>query len=257
MNFSSANNESIVKSLHIVCYRWGERYSVEYVNKLRAMVARNLSIPHTFHCLTDNPAKLRDDIVPHQLPEKHFQNTFNKLMTFQPNFLKLEGQLLVFLDIDLVIVDKIDFLADNPEDDFKICGRNWVKKGGCRGNSSVYRLRVGTHTHVWKEFSKNPDSIIDKFRGDQNWLDSTIEKYAWFPDEKIVSFKRHCKAKGHFLFGKWGDKKGLTTANIGKSTLPPGVAIVAFHGVPNPPDVMNHRYGRWRHAPFVREYWHE
>ena len=105
----------MIKSLHIVCYRWGERYGIEYVNKLRAMVARNLSIPHTFHCLTDNPAKLRDDIVPHQLPEKHYHGNWNKLMTFQPNFLKLDGQLLVCLDIDLIVVDKIDFLAKKLE----------------------------------------------------------------------------------------------------------------------------------------------
>ena len=252
----------MIKSLHIVCYQWGERYGVEYVNKLRAMVARNLSIPHTFHCLTDNPAHLRDDIVPHQLPEKHYHGNWNKLMTFQPNFLKLEGQLLVSLDIDLVIVDNIDFLADNPEDDFKICGRNWVK-GGHRGSGSVYRLRVGTHAHVWEEFAENPEWVMDRFHtksrqfGEQNWLNSTIEKYTWFPDEKIVSFKRHCKAKGYSLFGKWGEEKGLTTANIGKATLPPGAAIVAFHGNPKPPDVMNHRCGRWRHAPFVREHWYE
>ncbi len=183
-------------------------------------------------------------------------------MTFQHDFLGLEGELLVSLDLDIVIVDNIDFLADNPEDEFKICGRNWVK-GGHRGNGSVYRLRVGAQAHVWEKFAEDPEWVKDNFHtksrefGEQSWLNSAIEKYTYFPDAKIVSFKRHCNARGHTLFGEWGEKVGLTTANIGKASVPAGAAIVAFHGMPLPPDVMDGRCGRWRHAPFVKEHWHE
>lgn len=248
--------------LNIVCYRWGTLYGVEYVNKLRAMVARNLSIPHKFYCVTDDPAGLRDDVIPHLLPENHYNGNWNKLMTFQPNFLGLEGQLLVSFDLDLVIVDNIDFLADDPDDDFKICGRNWVK-GVVQGNGSVYRLRVGSLTHVWDNLVNDSNQVINDYHtktralGEQNYLNSVIEGITYFPDEKIVSFKRHCSAKGHSLFGDFGEKLGLTTACFGKSKVPTGAAIVSFHGDPLPVDVMNHRFGRWRHSPFVEKFWRE
>ncbi len=159
----------MISHLNLVCYRWGTLYGVEYVNNLRAMVARNLSIPHTFHCMTDDPAGLRDDIVAHRLPDEHYNGNWNKLMTFQENFLGLQCELLVSLDLDIVIVDNIDFLADSPMDNFKICGRNWVRdsvrKGGVRGNSSVYRLRVGSHTHVWERFLDNPERVKANYHG--------------------------------------------------------------------------------------------
>lgn len=248
--------------LNIVCYRWGMLYGVEYVNKLRAMVARNLTLPHSFYCVTDDPQGLRDDVIPHLLPDDHFNGNWNKLMTFQSNFLGLEGQLLVSFDLDLVIVDNIDFLAIDPEHDFKICGRTWVP-GGVRGNGSVYRLRVGSLTHVWENLDRDSKQVIDDYHtktragGEQNYLNSVIDNYTHFPDKKIVSFKRHCSAKGHFLFGHLGEKLGLTTASFGKAKVPPGAAIIAFHGKPLPPDVRTQRCGRWRHAPFINEYWRE
>ena len=32
----------------VLCMKWGDRYGSEYVNRLFAMVARNLTLPHRF-----------------------------------------------------------------------------------------------------------------------------------------------------------------------------------------------------------------
>ena len=247
-----------INHLHILCYRWGTRYPVLYVNNLRAMVARNLRLPHTFHCVTDSKEGLSSEVVDHPL-DTFVAGNWNKLQTFREDFLGLKGSYLVCMDLDIVIVDDLSFLTHAPGEPFMI-GKNWSK--GIRGNSSVYRIKVGEFPHVWNDFIVNKEANIEHHHGknrsfgDQNWLNHKIENYAYFPDGKIVSFKRQCRAKGRCIGGELGSRIGLTTALFGKASPPPGASIIAFHGQPLPPDVMYNRYGCWRHAPFVAQHWH-
>ena len=39
---------------YVVCLKWGNKYSAEYVNKLYSMVKRNLTIDYEFVCFTEN-----------------------------------------------------------------------------------------------------------------------------------------------------------------------------------------------------------
>ena len=243
--------------LNIICYRWGTKYGVEYVNTLYAMVKRNLSYPFTFHCITDDPSGLAPAIVVHSLPETGVTGIWQKLMTFEENFLGLKGEWVVSLDLDIVIVDSLDFLVEQPDKDFLIA-RNWSKDAkagtGARASGSVYRLKVGSHAFIWDNLIADFSGAVDLYHGknrdigEQNWLDAHIAEFDYFNAGKVVSFKRHCKAKGHKILG-------FNTARLGVATLPPGAAIVSFHGDPLPPDVMNEYFGGWRRAPFVRDHW--
>ncbi len=247
-----------IDHLHIICYRWGTKYGAEYVNILRAMIARNLSVPHTFHCITDDPAGLHEAIVAHPLPDTGVTGIWRKLMTFSHDFLGLEGEWVVSFDLDLVIVGNLDFLAEQPDKTFVI-GRNWsrnLKSGkGARASGSVYRLKVGSHAFVWENLIADFDGAVDRYHGknrdigEQNWLNAHIDEFNYFPDGKIVSFKRHCQAKGHRLLG-------FNTAWFGTAQPPEPAAIVSFHGDPLAPDVRDHRYGVWRQAPFVNANWY-
>ena len=244
------------ETLHILCYRWGTRYGVDYVNRLQSMVSRNLRRPHAFHCLTDDPLGLNPSIIAHPLPDDHFKGNWNKLMTFQADFLGLHGKLVVCLDVDIVITDSIDFLGDNPQHDFMIA-RNWAK--GVRGNSSVYRVRIGKLTQVWTDFMRDTERNIETFHGknrqfgDQQWMNHAIPDYHFFPEGKIVSFKRHCGAKSWQLKLPFAGE--ISGARFGHATVPPGAAIILFHGDPLPPDVARGTHGRWKQAPFVAEHW--
>jgi hypothetical protein len=252
-----------IKHLHVVCYKWGTKYPADYVNILCAMVRRHLSIPHTFHCITDDSRKLRSDIVVHELPDVGVDGIWRKLMSFQANFLDLQDEFIVSFDLDVVIVDSLDFLGEWPEKTF-IIGRNWSRgPDAARASGTLYRLKVGSHSFIWDRFITNPEEAIDTFHGknrligEQNWLNANIAGFDFFPSGKIVSFKRHCRAKGHVLPGKIGERIGFSTAIFGKASVPNAAAVISFHGDPLPPDVMSGRCGRWRHAPFVKEYWHE
>ena len=250
-------NNNQIQHLNVICYKWGTLYSPDYVNILAAMVKRNLSIPHTFYCITDSVDGLAPEIKVYKLPDYGFEGIWRKLMTFQNNFLELQDQFVVSIDIDVVIVGSLDFLANHPEKDF-IIARNWVK-GGTRGSGSLYRLKVGSHTEIWNDFIKNPEKSIDKFHGknrlvgEQNWLNAHFETFEHFPKNKVVSYKRHCNSKGRIL--KFFGKEIINTARFGKAVPPDEAALVSFHGDPSPKDVMLSYSGRWRHAPFATDYW--
>lgn len=242
--------------LHLLCYRWGTRYGVDYVNKLHSMVSRHLSLPHVFHCMTDTAEGLSSGIVPHLLPPDHCGGNWNKLMTFQEDFLGLQGKFVVCMDIDIIVVGDLSFLADKPENDFMIV-KNWAK--GVRGNSSIYRLRVGSHPHVWNDFVADPEAVVDRFHGktrnggDQRWMDHAVKHYEFFPEERVVSYKRHCSAKSPEiqlpLIGS------VSTGFLGEARIPENASVVLFHGTPLPTDVADSHFGRWKKASFVNEHW--
>lgn len=246
-----------IDHLNIICYLWGTKYSTDYVNVLHASIKRNLTVDHTFHCITDCPDGLHDGIVVHTLPDTGVSGVWRKLMTFQKNFLGLEGEWVVSFDIDVVIVGNLDFLAEQPEKEFLIA-RHWSKSAlagrGARGSGAVYRIKVGSHCFLWDNLIVDFEGSVDRYHaktrdfGEQNWLDAHIDKFNYFPEGKIVSFKHHCMARGHKFLG-------FNTANFGKAKTPEGAAVVSFHGDPLPPDVQKQTFGKWRHAPFVQKHW--
>lgn len=255
------NSPDKVGFLHVMCYKWGTAYPSEEVNILRAMVRRNLSVPHRFYCLTDDPEGLDDDIEVLPIDHMHIPGNDRKLKTFSSDFLGVPGEYVVSLDIDIVITDSIDFLADRPEKDFLIADHYW--SGQAIGHGAVYRLKVGSMAHVWERYIADPQGEAMKLRGEpppigeQRWLANTVPEMEFFPREKIVSFKRNCDARSFKILGSFGARLGLTTAHFGSARLPKGAAIVSFHGKPLPRDVRDGRYLQWKKARFVAEHWHK
>ncbi|MGI9400663.1 MAG: hypothetical protein ACR2O0_05370 [Rhizobiaceae bacterium] len=247
-----------IPHLNFVCFKWGTAYPSSEVNILRAMVRRNTSIPHTFHCVTDNAAGLDPEIEVYDLPDDGSTGFNKKLSCFSTNFLGLQDQFIVVLDIDLVIVNSIDFLADNPDVDYFVTQDFATEE---KTHTAVFRLRVGSHAHVWDNYIKDPvasDNIHpERLDRDQFWVEYQIPDRKYFPREKIVSFKYHCNGVAERILGKFGSIIGLTTAHFGIAEVPKDAAIISFHGIPLPRDVKNGRYMHYRHAPFVASHWRQ
>jgi hypothetical protein len=257
----------MIEFLNIVCYKWGTKYSSKDVNILSNMIRRNLTVPHRFICITDNIAGLSKEILTAPLPEA-LPGNGPKIFTFSNEFMGLKTtDHVVSLDVDLVIVDNIDFLADRPEADF-IIARHRKRQGDNRCHGAVYRLRVGSRRKVWDNFIADPWKAAAEFPGakrnafsEQFWLENQLsgDEMAFFPEEKIILFRRDCDAKaGSHIINSITRKFGypISTARWGKARLPRiGEAIVSFAGETKPRHVIDTHYRQMRHAPFVAEHW--
>lgn len=239
----------------IICMKWGTVYGPEYVNILDAMLKRNLTVPYKFICFTDDRTGVHDHIETREIPEiplgdaLHFSG-WRKLASLSPK-LGIEGTVL-FLDLDLIIMDNIDcFLTHKPG---KFCIiENWTQPGQNIGNSSVYRYEADAHHDVFEDFSKNYETIYqDKvITNEQHYLTWEVAKkheVVFWPDEWCRSFKRH-------------SLPGRLLRRFVSPKIPAGCKILVFHGPPKPIDAA---YGRWpqkgkflKPATWILDFWKE
>lgn len=231
--------------------KWGQRYGPEYVNVLRRMVARHLSLEHRFICLTDDATGLHPAVETLPIPSLGLSNNspergWNKVVVFQRQLGDLNGVGL-FLDLDTIILDSVNCFFEYPGD-FCII-RNWPPPLKRTGNSSVFRFVIGEHPEIHSDFVKNSNEITKRFRNDQEYLTRTLwEKggLRYWPDDWCRSFKRHAIPKGPLRYLK-------------QPKMPDNTKILVFHGVPKPPDAANGYKKSMRRftraAPWIADHW--
>lgn len=240
--------------VHIACLKWGDKYPAEYVNRLYRMLKKHVTIPFQFHCLTENKQGIDEsiDIIPLEV-EEGVKGWWYKLQFFQEDVYGLKGRLL-FLDLDVVIVNNIDELFLNKKNKFMI-----IKdlKEGLIYNSSVFLLELGSQTQVWEQFQADKQSIMARMHGDQDWISETVENANLWPEGSVVSFKKECNARNKHSFGRLGNVLRRLGFCLPKGyAVPPTTAkIVYFHGKPDPDDVANSHYDMWKQAPWINEHW--
>jgi hypothetical protein len=258
----------LLRHLNVVCYKWGKRYSAEDVNILRASVARHLKISHRFFCVTEDGAGLAPDIEIRPLPQNAMIGNGPKISTFSEGFLGLSpDDYVVSLDVDIVIVDALDFLAQAPEKTF-IIAKHRSRRSISRGHGAVYRVKVGSHRKIWDDFVVDPHGWAAKYPGmksgnkfsEQRWLEHQFagRDMEFFEPNKVLIFREDCSARAATAFLGWKlGQAGVTTAFLRDACLPNiGESIVSFSGATKPKDVMHHHHGHLRRAPFVAEHWH-
>ena len=234
-------------SASVLCMRWGDRYGPDYVNRLFAMVARHLTPPHRFVCLTDDPEGIRPEVECRPLPAIELADApahsgWRKLSCLGPKTDDL-GQVL-FLDLDLVIVAGIDCLFAHSGA-FCII-ENWTQKGRGIGNSSVFRFQAGAHHDVLKRFCADAAEIVRSWPNEQAYLSRSVGEVTFWPQSRCRSFKHDCLP-------------ALPLRPFRAARIPPGAKIIVFHGEPKPPDAAR---GVWpqsltglRPVSWVDEYW--
>ena len=242
------------KPVIVACLKWGDKYPAEYVNRLYRMVKRHLTIPYQFICFTENEQGLEEGIETRPVElDPDLKGWWYKLQLFQQKLHDLEGQIL-FLDLDVVIVDSIDELFDYKNEEF--CIIKDLQQGKVY-NSSVFKFEIGSQTHVWDGFQQDKHSIINRMHGDQDWISETVENAALWPKEWVVSFKKQCDARDKRSWGHLGKfLRGLGLLKPqGEAVIPEGARIVYFHGKPDPDDVAESSYDMWRQASWIKQAW--
>jgi len=239
------------KKVNFVCLKWGDKYPALYVNRLYHMIESNLSIPFTLYCLTENSKGLLKDIEVLPLERSDLEGWWYKLLLFKKDFFGLKGE-LIYLDLDIVIVNNIDFLVEEKGDFIII--NNWSKNK--MWNSSIMRFKIGKFTNIWESFLSNKDKVIKEYNGDQEWIYHCVPNANTWDKHKIVSYKKSLKSKAFPILQKIGLCNFILKFFPSLDTpLSKDAAIVIFHGKPDPDDVATKHYKCWKRASFIQKSW--
>ena len=219
----------------VLCVRFGNKYGPEYVEKLRNMVSRHLTVPYEFVCLTDNQHPIegvRSIILPNAGYSKGW---WYKVHMFDPN-LKLSGRILYF-DLDVIIHDNINKLVSKEDNNFYGI-RDFNRKfnpGWNSLNSSAMSWIAGQHTDIFLLFKTNP-AFAQKLHGDQDWIwQQAKNKIVFWPDAWIQSYKWEIRDKRDLAYAN-GKRAFKTVIN---PSIPKNCSVTVFHGDPNPHEIQD------------------
>jgi hypothetical protein len=223
-------------SITILCVRFGNKYGPEYVERLRNMIGRHLTVPYEFVCLTDDQHPIegvRSILMPDQGYAKKW---WHKVHMFDPS-LSLKGRIL-YLDLDVVISGNLDKLASfGPNFFVGILDFNRKFHAAWQYlNSSVMAWDHGTQTAVYSQFKTNPGDAM-RLHGDQDWIWKVAkDRIKWWPKSWIQSYKWEIRSRDELIV-RDGKRQFKTVRD--DVVVPADCAITVFHGDPNPVDVQD------------------
>jgi hypothetical protein len=220
----------------ILCVRFGNRYGREYVERLRNMINRHMTIKHEIVCLTDDHHPIEGVRTIYQPNAGYPKGWWHKVHMFDSN-LPLQGRILYF-DLDIVIHDNIDKLAAYHTDQF-VGIHDFNRKfytGWKYLNSSVMAWNHRSQSHVWEQFKSNPKEA-QKLQGDQDWIWKIAKEHIKFwPREWIQSYKWEIRRREDLTIAN--GKRNFK--NTDHSIVPEfGCCVTVFHGDPKPQDVQD------------------
>lgn len=194
----------------------GNKYHPGYVYALRDAIAKYLTVPHDFKCIT--PMRLEG--IQTVKPFVPYQGWWSKLNLFTPR--TAHGRNLYF-DLDVVICDNLNYLVDYS--DGKLAApANWAQSGWGGIQSSVMAWRGGWTLPFDMIRPLWPSRTVDeagytylagkKYWGDQEFLWELLGD-DWIRLPGICSYKYHCR----------------------QGRIPAKSSVIVFHGEPKPIEV--------------------
>lgn len=214
------------EKITVACVWWGTAYPVKYVINLRNMVARHLTIPYEFVCISD-----RDDVpegvrkIPTPVPNElcqgkdqggHSKGWWAKVGLYKPDLFG-DAKRVLYMDLDIVITGSLDKIV-SVQEPFCMIENFGPNKGHAAHNSSVV---VWTPNEKSNEiYTKFSPQVVRELHGDQCWqwrvMRDDIHDY---PKSWVVSYKYEKHPQWH---------------HANKDT-----AITIFHGKPKPHEVRD------------------
>jgi len=158
--------------IQVACVRVGTKYGPEYVARLRAGVARHLSVPYRFVCYTDDPAALArygtsdtQQVRAVDISDLRLPGWWSKMALFDP---KLRGRgTTVYLDLDTIVLGDFSALAHEP---------TWF--GTCRNFTQLRQIRErGTPT--WPCRYGSCVMVFPEDWGRKVWTEFDAARYDW------------------------------------------------------------------------------
>lgn len=189
-------------------------YTPEHANTWARMIDRNLSMPHRFVLLTDQPEADYDPLitaVPLWDDWRNLRNSvggedrpqcYPRLKAFSREAGKILGQRFVSIDLDVIVVGDLDPLFDRDED-FLILRRTPVSRDEAKTTyqGAMWMMTAGAREKVWTDF-KGEQSVAAAaaFIGsDQAWIRHALgpDEQGWTEDDGVYC-SRNLKHSGKF-----------------------------------------------------------
>ena len=247
----------------VLCMKWGDLYSADYVNVLYNAVKRNLSGDYRFVCLTDKEDGIHADVETYPIPDiglkpEHWHHgAWPKISVFKDKLYDLSGHVL-FIDLDTFVMGSIDeFFSFSPETISVIdVGDNWGKDTLLHTRlvgTGIFCFEIGKYPHFVTNLQANLQTLINEHKLEQIYVQSVCSNIEFWPKSWVISYKKSLRQP------------------IGKDLIfqpnTPGAntKIIAFHGKPRPIDLINRGfYNRDRFPHFLlrstewaRNYWRD
>ena len=201
----------------VACVFWGDKFSDDYVYNLKSMVERNTTVPHQFVCFSGR--ELEGIKTVKLIPG--YEGWWNKMQMFNTDF-KL-GNRVVYLDLDTLIVDNIDWLLEYDGmfmgiEDLGAVNEHQPELKG-RLQSGVMSWDYRLNSHLWNRFTSSGES--QRYRGDGEYLNHIVPKYQ--RDFIQKRYKGKLKSYKYQVYSE-----GITD----------DLSIICFHGRPSIPQAM-------------------
>lgn len=183
----------------VICISWGTKYGAPFINRLYAMVARNITPPFTFTCFTDSRVGLNPNILCEDLPPldvempKNSRGIWPKARLWGEKLGSLKGPVL-FLDLDLVIVSSLDAFFDVGGPDDVVMARNQTTPFERLGQTSLFRFPVGKLLPLQQKFRADPQAVADTYEFEQRFVSRNAPGGAkFFPRKWVLHFRQDCR----------------------------------------------------------------
>lgn len=191
--------------LQIVVWKWRHPrkshvifdFSADAVNKLRADLDANLSLPHDVVCITDDANGLdsRIRVVPLWSEGADLGGCWRRLKVFSPEMRTLIGPRFAWIDLDSVVVGPLDDIFARSEDAVFYRSNSVT---GTPYNGSLVLMDAGARAEVWNSFdpTRSPGVVRDAglIGTDQAWIAHVLgsDQPVWDARDGVMYFTRDC-----------------------------------------------------------------
>lgn len=229
---------------NIICMKWGNAFSPEYVNRLYRGVRRNIHGELRFFCITNDRGGIRSEVEIIDYKPEPFIKDLEAALSVSPRrgpMQKIEMQRpglipdlcgpILSLDIDVVVTGPLDDLMTFSPG--KVCMRRAWAKPSRRvglGNGSACRFDPNLHAYIYEDMARDPFGCVSKACGSEqsyvSWAAFDHGDFSPYPDQWCASFKYDCRP--------------LHPMNLLLSPrLPFDARLVFFHGKPKMAEAVN------------------
>lgn len=164
----------------VVCLLVGDKYTTDYVYKLKSMVARHCNTRYDFVCYSDREIE-GIDVILIETPEEMEPVWYKIKMLGDPLLSKYTCK--VFFDLDIVIHDSIDKLFYQPAS-LNVIQSLWKSDDeinsflntGCNSSIMVW----SDASEIYQRFIKDPNYFMSKYTG--------MDRFLWHDARDKIEF---------------------------------------------------------------------